>query len=140
MNVNSFYISLVVICYPVSIFADTKVTSKYTSEGQVTELLAYHKGERLRYQYGKDVTLLRDCGQKRIVDVDDKNKTFLSLPEDQQQAPQPTVSNITPIDTGEKKQICGRTARHLKLTQSIDDGRTRVETDGWYIDFTAMPS
>jgi hypothetical protein len=118
--------------------ADTKVTSKYTAEGQTTETTTYMQDERLRYEYGQDATLLRDCTQKLITQLNMKNRTFLSLPEEPKAAAD--LSNITVTDAGEHKEMFGHTARHVRMTQLIEDGHSRVETDGWYIDSKAMPS
>src|SRR5579862_9279918 len=81
-------------------YADVKVISRYTADGQTTETTTYAKGERLRYQYSKDVILLRDCVQKRIIQIDEKNKTFVSLTDE---AAGKTVSKLTLTDTGEQK-------------------------------------
>ncbi|HKF56725.1 MAG TPA: hypothetical protein VKJ45_14810 [Blastocatellia bacterium] len=50
----------------------------------------------------------------------------------------------TIVDTGERKQMFGFTARHLKLAtvaessaDACSPAKTRVESDGWYIDLDA---
>src|SRR5207244_13035313 len=52
------------------------------------------------------------------------------------------TTTITAADTGERKQMFGYTARHIKtamVTESSPEAcaqtKTRMETDGWYIDF-----
>src|SRR5262249_37638633 len=52
----------------------------------------------------------------------------------------------TVVDTGEKKQMFGRTARHLKTTVKRDpkagaceSQKQTIETDGWYVDL-AVPA
>jgi hypothetical protein len=47
-------------------------------------------------------------------------------------------------DTGERKQLLGMQARHLKVTMTrlpetgaCDATKTRMELDGWYVDFEA---
>jgi hypothetical protein len=110
--------------------ADSKVAAKYTSDGQTTETTVYSKGERLRYEYAEGLTLIRQCDQKRLIQIDDKSKTFLNLPAEQPDttgAPQPTVT-----ETGEKKPMFGLTARHLKIASTVEGKKT--ETDGWYAD------
>ena len=117
-------------CVTTVAVADTKVAAKYTSDGQTTETKVYSKGERLRYEYAEGMTLIRQCDQKRLVQIDDKSKTFLNLPAEQPDtagAPQPTVT-----DTKERKPMFGLTARHLKIAQTVDGKKT--ETDGWYAD------
>ena len=118
-------------------YADFKISSKYTAEGQTTETTTYAKGERLRYQYAGGVTLLRDCAQKRITQLDDKNKTFVSLSEEQSSK---TVLNITLSDSDEQKQIFDFTAHRVKSSVASDGGAMRVETDGWYISTKDLPS
>jgi hypothetical protein len=110
--------------------ADTKVAAKYTSDGQTTETTVYSKGDRLRYEYAEGLTLIRQCDQKRLVQIDDKSKTFLTLPAEQPDAagaPQPALT-----DTGERKLMFGLAARHLKIAQTVEGKKT--ETDGWYAD------
>lgn len=118
-------------------YADIKVVSKYTADGQTTETTTYAKGERLRYQYSKDVVLLRDCVQKRITQIDEKSKTFVSVPDE---AAGGTVSKLTLADTGEQKEMFQVTAHHMKSSVAAENGHGRVETDGWYIDAKEMPS
>jgi hypothetical protein len=50
--------------------------------------------------------------------------------------------NTTAVDTGERKEMFGFQARHVKTTMSIESSpdacnpvKQRMETDGWYIDF-----
>jgi hypothetical protein len=50
--------------------------------------------------------------------------------------------NTTAVDTGERKDMFGFNARHIKSTMSIESSpdacnpmKMRMETDGWYIDF-----
>src|SRR5579864_5451423 len=108
--------------------ADTKVAAKYTSDGQTTETTVFAKGERLRYEYGEGLTLIRQCDQKRLVQIDDKAKTFLTLPAEQADAAGSAQPIVT--DTGDRKLIFGLTARHLKIAQTADGKKT--ETEGWY--------
>src|SRR5579872_5089800 len=103
MRNTSKVIYLVSLFYPIlATFADIKITSKYTAEGQTNETTTYAKGEKLRYQYSGDVILLRDCSNNRVTQVDEKTRTFVSLPDDK--AASETVSKITLTDKGESKQ------------------------------------
>jgi len=121
---SSVFASVLMLGAATAGFADTKIAAKYTSDGQVTETTVYAKGERLRYEYGDGLVLVRQCDQKRVIQIDAKSKTYLSLPAEQQGAsPQAKIT-----DTGERKQMFGYAARHLK---SADAG---TETDGWYIE------
>ena len=130
MNRNLASALALAFCFVSIVVADTKVAAKYTSDGQTTETTVYSKGERLRYEYAEGLTLIRQCDQKRLVQIDDKAKTFLNLPIEQPDAagtPQPTIT-----DTGEHKLMFGLTARHLKVAQTVEGKKT--ETDGWYAD------
>jgi hypothetical protein len=108
---------------------DTQLVAKYTSDGQTTETKVFAKGERLRYEYSEGLTLVRQCDQKRVIQIDDKATTYLSLPA-QKRDPAGTQSKVA--DTGEKKDMFGYKARHLKTLETSDGNKT--ETDGWYID------
>ena len=108
--------------------ADTKMIAKYVSDGQTTETKVFIKGERLRYEYGEGLTLVRQCDQKRVIQIDDKAKTYLNLPaQPDASGPQAQVT-----DTGERKPMFGYPARHLKTVETADGKKTEV--DGWYID------
>ena len=109
-------------------------------------------------------TTILQCDLKRTLTINDKTKTYLISSTDSmntaggdgdggpagatvtQNQPQPQrggVVNITNTitDTGERKEMFGFTARHIKTsmvkTASPDacDKDQKVETDGWYIDF-----
>ena len=108
---------------------DTKLAAKYISDGQTTETKVFARGERLRYEYSEGLTLVRQCDQKRVIQIDDKAKTYLSLPAQKRDATGPQAK-VT--DTGEKKDMFGYKARHLKTVETTDGNKT--ETDGWYID------
>ena len=108
---------------------DTKLAAKYVSDGQTTETKVFARGGRLRYEYSEGLTLVRQCDQKRVIQIDDKAKNYLSLPAQKRDATGPQAK-VT--DTGEKKDMFGYKARHLKTVETADGSKT--ETDGWYID------
>lgn len=128
MNKNLTGALALALCATSMAVADTKIAAKYTSDGQTTETTVFAKGERLRYEYGEGLTLIRQCDQKRLVQIDDKAKTFLNLPAEQADAAGAAQPIIT--DTGDRKLMYGLTARHLKITQTTDGKKT--ETEGWY--------
>ena len=118
--------------------ADVKITVNYNSDGQSSDTTIYANGTRLRFEYGKGLTLLRQCDANRMVEVDDKAKSYLTMPTERPgaaasatDAPVATKSEV--IDTKERKDMFGYPARHLKITEAAD-GKQRTETDGWYID------
>jgi hypothetical protein len=115
-------------------------------------------------------TSIMQCDLKRTVTINEKTKTYMITPTDGTSASgsvstgegdggrglsvtpaaQPTpaqprggVVNITNTitDTGERKEMFGFTARHIKTSMvktaspEACDKDTKIETDGWYIDF-----
>ncbi|MDQ3820965.1 MAG: DUF4412 domain-containing protein, partial [Acidobacteriota bacterium] len=102
------------------------------------------------------------CDRKRRLQINDKARKYYITPLDDTGAgggsggasdmsggPADTraggvvtyTMNIT--DTGERKEMFGFRARHLKITSTIDPGpgactpKSRLEQDGWFIDFQA---
>jgi hypothetical protein len=125
------------------------------------------KGPRKRTQQGAmmgmggDVATIEQCDLKQYVQVNDKKKLYHVEPMESDSGTTPTrptgvksqpvtkggtvtyVNNIT--DTGERKQMYGMTARHLKTSMSIEsspDACTKsdmkMESDGWYIDLPSF--
>lgn len=124
----------------------------------------YVKGSRKRTEnggmmgMGGDVATIEQCDLKQNVQVNDKKKMYHIEPMDNGSDAAPVrggtaarstpvkkggtvtvVSNIT--DTGERKQMFGMTARHIKTSMSMEaspdacmKGDMKTETDGWYID------
>ncbi|HEX6043194.1 MAG TPA: hypothetical protein VFZ22_01795 [Pyrinomonadaceae bacterium] len=139
-----------------------------TGQGGGAESLVYIKGQRMRTEMpgGMGFTNILQCDLKRTVMINEKTKTYLisstdgpgmtgmgegdggagaRVPNAQPQA-QPTRGGIVNItntitDTGERKQMFGFTARHIKTSMvktaspEACDKDQKVETDGWYIDF-----
>jgi len=124
----------------------------------------YVKGPRKRTEnggmmgMGGDVATIEQCDLKQNVQVNDKKKMYHIDPMDTGAGDAPVrgtsgarstpvkkggtvtvTSNIT--DTGERKQMFGMTARHIKTSMSMEaspdacmQGNMKMETDGWYID------
>ena len=115
-----------------------KITTTCTTDGQTAEASIYGNGTRLRYDYGKGVVLLRKCDQKSLIQIDDKNRSYLSLPADPNADPK--SANTQVVDTGERKEILSYSARHLKLVEKAEGKKERTETDGWYADVPALGS
>jgi len=136
-----------------------------------TETLLYIKGQRMRNEMPGNMgfTTIMQCDLKRSVTINEKTKTYMITPTDgsgapgavstgegdgrgvsvapapQQSPAQPRggVVNITNTitDTGERKEMFGFTARHIKTSMvktaapEACDKDMKIETDGWYIDF-----
>ena len=106
-------------------FGDAKIASKYTSEGQPAETITmYAQGEHMRYEYSGGVVLLRDCAQRRIVQLDTKNHSYVSVPAAAEAAKGVVESKAT--DTGEQKELFGHPAHHWKLVQPSEEGKGRT--------------
>jgi hypothetical protein len=144
---------------------DMKIRIRTTMEGQSFESTQYIKGSRERNEMsiGKGFVNITQCDLKRTIQINDEAKTYLIQQMNDSGAtrvenasdskPQPTVPQTqkrggvvtqtnTITDTGERKQMFGFTARHLKtsmVTEASPDAcnqdKTRMETDGWYIDW-----
>lgn len=149
--------------------ADLKIRQKMTmGAGHVTETVLYIKGQRMRNEMATGnmgmITVLQ-CDLKRTLTINDQTKTYLVTPIDGTNSPSGAIPSdggaaagvsapsATPVrggvvnvtntitDTGERKEMFGFTARHIKTsmvkTASPDacDKDSKVETDGWYIDF-----
>jgi hypothetical protein len=145
-----------------------KITQTMSMEGmpQPMTTTTYVKGSRKRTEQGAmmgmggDVANIEQCDLKQTVQVNDKKKLYhIDAMDDgtenasgrspvgggirsnpvKKGGTVTIVSNIT--DTGERKQMFGMTARHIKTSMSMESsadacspGDMKTETDGWYID------
>src|SRR4030095_5301680 len=147
---------------------DIKIRQRMTMGGASDmETVLYIKGRRMRNEMTANIgmTTVVQCDLKRTLTINDKTKTYLISPTDGTNSPNASdgggggsppppaeastapmrggVVNITNTmtDTGERKEMFGFTARHIKTstvkTASPDacDKDQKIETDGWYIDF-----
>ena len=156
--------SLLFTCGTVISFAQNyKIKQTTSMNGQNMSSTVYVKGSRKRTEssgmmgMGGDVANIEQCDLKRNVKVSDTKKLYFVEPFATDvdmpagpAAPAPAgkvekggtltiTSAIT--DTGERKQMYGLTARHIKTVmtmQSSPDACSqqdmRIETDGWYVD------
>jgi hypothetical protein len=145
--------------------SDLKIKSRMTVGGQAIETMTMIKGPRERSEthtgYGMDVVNLTQCDLKRTVQISDKTRKYIITPMDAGDAnANPATRGVpdtagparrggvityvmTSTDTGERKEMFGFQARHVKTSISIESSpdacnpsNQRMETDGWYIDFT----
>lgn len=138
-----------------------------TMNGQRMESTVYVKGLRKRSETGAfmgiggDVADIEQCDLKRTVKINDKRKIYYIDPFEVETpatpaTTKPTAATVKPapmvkggvvtyvsniVDTGERKQMFGFTARHIKTSLKVEsspDACTKsnmtMETDGWYID------
>jgi hypothetical protein len=116
----------------------------------------------MKMGYGMDIINITQCDLKRTIQVSDKTRKYVITPMDSGApsgdagagAAMPASAepsrrggvityNTSAVDTGERKDMFGFTARHVKTTMSIESSldacspmKHRMETDGWYIDLT----
>jgi hypothetical protein len=144
---------------PALVFADLKVTTKNIAGGHVTESTIYIKGSRQRTEGGAGVVSVYQCDLRRLIQLNDRTRKYFVMrlegdtgegagaggprtgPAQPQRRGGVVTTTVTVTDTGERKTMFGRTARHIKTLTvtdappgSCDPGHTEMETDGWYID------
>ena len=144
--------------------ADLTIKYRSTTSGQAYESATMIKGKRerseMRMGSGNDMTTITQCDLKRTIQINEGAKKYLITPMDVESST--TASSnaaITPAaeparrggvvnyittttDTGERKEMFGFTARHVKSSMTMESSadacnqvKQRMETDGWYIDF-----
>jgi hypothetical protein len=140
-----------------------KIKQRMNMSGQTMESTVYVKGSRQRTEsggfmgMGADVATIQQCDLRRNVQVNDKKKLYFIDPfttdvstSDTPSAAEPagkvekggTVTMTTSlVDTGERKQMFGLTARRILTTMTMVSSPdactkvdTKMETDGWYVD------
>jgi hypothetical protein len=143
---------------------DLKITYRTTTSGQSMETTTMLKGARERSEmklgYGRDIINITQCDLKRTLQISDGAKKYIITPMETVDAPTNNTAaandisgpsrrggvityTITSVDTGERKEMFGFQARHIKRTMVIESSpdacspmKQRMETDGWYIDFS----
>ena len=145
---------------------DLKLKYRTNTAGQSSESTTMIKGKRERsemsYGQGMEMVSITQCDLKRTIQISDNAKKYLITPMetgDGAATSSPTgatggttepVRNggvltyiTTAVDTGERKEMFGFTARHVKSSMSMESSpdacnpvKQRTETDGWYIDLT----
>jgi hypothetical protein len=141
---------------------DIKIRIRTTMEGQGFESTQYVKGARERNEMniGMGIANITQCDLQRTIQINDKAKTYMVQSMNDNSATEPATSGSRPntttpqsrrggvvnytnniIDTGERKEMFGFTARHLKTSMTSESSpdacnqdKMRMETDGWYID------
>jgi hypothetical protein len=149
--------------------ADFKVKYKVTfmsvgGQGQTSESITMIKGPRERSEsrmgQGYDTINITQCDMKRTIQISDTTRKYVITPMvvDASTTTTPPAATVpqstTPtrkggtltyvtsaIDTGERREMFGFTARHVKSSMTIQASpdacnpiEYRTETDGWYID------
>jgi hypothetical protein len=159
-----FAILLVGLVSTNTTFADVKIKTRQTANGQSSEYTTYIKGKRERTEQnngGYEIVNITQCDLRRSVQVIPQAKVYMlelwdktddslttkTLTTDDMTTQTVTqkggliMATTTVKDTGERKQMFGYTARHIitkTVMKSSPDACTqmsnRMEHDGWYID------
>ncbi|HEX8723039.1 MAG TPA: hypothetical protein VF736_20640 [Pyrinomonadaceae bacterium] len=148
------------LCASTAALADLKVTRRAGAGGHESQSTVYIKGSRERTE-SPGMTTIRQCDLRRTIQINDRTRKYVVVPDagadaaPAQAAPAAPAApqratrrgavvthTVTVNDTGERKQVFGRTARRIKSTVVMDapqgacnPGRFEMESDGWYIDF-----
>jgi hypothetical protein len=144
---------------------DFKMRQRMTVAGRTMESAVMIKGARERTEsdnMGMKSVSIMQCDLKRTIRVSEPERKYLIEPMavSETAAPaQPVKSTTTAkiktqkggivtrtleiIDTGERQQMFGMTARHIKTVMTTeaspdacDKNNQRIETDGWYVDLS----
>jgi hypothetical protein len=143
---------------------DLKITYRTTTMGRSMENTTMLKGARerteMRLGMGRDIINVVQCDLKRTLQISDSAKKYVITP--MEMGDSTTNTSVTAggvsepsrrggvvtyttsaIDTGERKEMFGFQARHVKTSLTIESSpdacnpvKQHMETDGWYIDFT----
>jgi hypothetical protein len=159
----------VMLCLTTIVPADLRIRTRNTEGNRSYESVTYFKGLRQRKEfYGARSTgtpnsaaIIYLCDIKQYVILDHANRTYWNQPyrnvdewlaEAQERTMSEQQANRTSrakgvwtetfnvIDTGERKQMFGYTARHIKTVTTWESSpkscklRLSKETDGWYVD------
>lgn len=139
--------------------ADVKSTIKVTVAGQSFNTTVLMKQGKIRSEAnlmpGFSTVTIQDCSSQRIVQLNERTHTYLIAEpgnaSNQRSTSEPAEASGTVIlrvsqqDTGERKQMLGYTARHIKGTIASEGGSGSCRegllaaTDGWYVDVQAPP-
>jgi hypothetical protein len=148
------------------IAGDFKITVKTTVQGQSREGTTLIKGQRERDETvmavgGMNIsqTSITQCDLKRTIQINDSSRKYMITPMESGDSGNGgsrggstpatggaarsggvVTMTINTIDTGERKEMFGFTARHFKRTTLMESSpdacsqtRMKFETDGWYI-------
>ncbi|HYX28538.1 MAG TPA: hypothetical protein VE863_08225, partial [Pyrinomonadaceae bacterium] len=144
---------------------DFKITFKQGFGGQEMTSTTMIKGMRERSEMsmpgmpaGMGMTTITECDLKRTIQINDRARKYMITPMDSGDADTPSTPSgprtsagpsrrggvvtmtMNTVDTGERKEMFGLTARHLKQTimsESSPDAcaqnNMKMERDGWYV-------
>jgi hypothetical protein len=160
-----FAIAAALVCFSSTASADLKIRTRTTVMGHTTESTVYIKGARERREMnfgGYSSTTITQCDQKRAVTISGNRCMVMQMGtgeascpagpgpggEMQETAPPSKGGTVTitrtVTDTGERQDMFGYKARHLKTSMTMEpspdacnQSHMKMETDGWYADLSA---
>jgi hypothetical protein len=146
------------------ITGDFKITYRTTVSGNSMQSTTMIKGRRERSEttvnagaYTMNTVSITQCDMRRTIQINDRARKYLIAPMDDGSSNTNTSTGapgtgapatrggvvtmtVNTVDTGERKEIMGFTARHLKRTTIMESSpdacsqqKMKIETDGWYI-------
>ncbi len=160
---SSCIVAVVVLSGAVVFGQNYKIKQTTSVQGQTMASTVFVKGTRKRTEssgmmgMGADVATIEQCDLNRTVQVNDKKKLYY-VSENRAAAATVTPGSARPVaaktpkggtvtqttnitDNGERKQMFGLTARHIKTTMTMTSSPDAcskddmsMETDGWYVD------
>lgn len=148
---------LALFCSASVALADIKITTRSSAGSQTFTQTTYIKGARQRTE-GMGYTTIYQCDLKRTIQINDKTRTYVITPHaaksgaaaganSHKSGAQATkrggviTYTTTTTDTGERKEMFGLTARHLKTKTVVEASEgacnsmnMEMESEGWYAD------
>ena len=168
---QSCYTLIVLIAFSSFAAADLKIKTRTTVQGHTSEGTVYIKGARERNEMsyggrGASATITQ-CDQKRIVTVMGDQCMVMSMGGESACPARPSMTGMmrgmaggeppaprkggvvtiarTANDTGEKQDMFGYKARHIKSSMVMESSpdacnqsHMKMEIDGWYADLSAQ--
>lgn len=154
---KSTTLALALLCSASIALADVKITTKSMASGQGLTSTTYIKGARQRTE-GIGYTTIYQCDLKRMVQINDKTKSYLITPMAGETASKTTGTQTagarrggvvtyttTATDTGERKDVLGLKARRIKSRVVVEASEgacntmnMEMETDGWYVELPGL--
>ena len=145
-------------------FSDLKIKTRRTDSFESAVETLYFKGSKRRREYsydkpsktkfasislcdkGKRILLNEDArlyAEFPNIDWSDQRKRARPIPQSEMTGAEVTIT-IDSIDTGKRRPQGAYTARHVKITTTVESGpgaampSSTEERDGWYIDLSAV--
>jgi hypothetical protein len=144
---------------------DLAITAQYVTGDKTTTSTVTLHGARQRVDYESALATIQECDNSQSIQLNTQTRTFWSIPFSSTSNAAPRVATggkqkggtitytTAVVDTGERKEMFGMPARHLKTTitkassaDACDKQPEKVEIDGWYVDLpptlacTAVPA